>query len=50
MNAVSSRSHSLLILHIHQANEEDGSSKAGQLNLVSDPEGGPSLVGCMAAV
>ena len=34
MNAVSSRSHSLLILHIHQSNEEDGSSKAGQLNLV----------------
>ena len=34
MNAVSSRSHSLLIMTVHQSNEEDGSSKAGQLNLV----------------
>jgi kinesin family protein 5 len=34
MNATSSRSHSILIVQVHQKNEEDGSSRKAQLNLV----------------
>jgi kinesin family protein 5 len=34
MNATSSRSHSILIVTVSQKNQEDGSSRQGQLNLV----------------